>query len=338
MYHRQVDQINNSLKHTDKAIIALGCSFVQGQGAVDDILYEQYKWEYAELGRPLEIKLTDQEQKQLLRAYPSVQKGFDSKLDFTFMEYNNAFVNVLCKKYFNGSYVPINLGLRGCGNRATIKELYFQPGIDWDKIKEIIVIYCPSGLERFDFINDGWAEHFHWKCMWPHYKDMEPSARKTLWEGYNKTLWSEKFGIIEQIAHVQELLLWCKHKNAKLIITPGFDRRYTKSYFEEHLRNDIERNINGEFISESTKFFLGKDKTELLNMFPWENMFKPGGYDTFIDLVMAQEKTVDPSEHFFQFLGKGSPEGWVTSCSHPSAKAHDLFAKELYNYIINRSN
>ena len=43
MYQNQIKKINEQLKTTDKAIIALGCSFVQGQGAVNDELYTEYK-------------------------------------------------------------------------------------------------------------------------------------------------------------------------------------------------------------------------------------------------------------------------------------------------------
>ena len=35
-------------------------------------------------------------------------------------------------KYFAGkSHTPINLGIRGCGNRASIKELYMYPELDY---------------------------------------------------------------------------------------------------------------------------------------------------------------------------------------------------------------
>lgn len=333
MYYKQIEVINKQLKNTDKAIIALGCSFVQGQGAVNDELYTDYKWDYKGLGYPLELSVDSKEQKEILKKYPSVEKGHDGKLDFTFMEYDNAFVSVLCNKYFGGEYVPINLGIRGCGNRATIKELYFRPEIDWDRIKEIIVVYCPSGLERFDFVNDEWNDHFHWKCMWPHYQNMEPSDRQKLWEGYGKTVWSEKQGVIEQIANVQELMSWCKNKNAKLIITPSFDKRYTRKSFQEYLKMKMDRNMEGTVLSTGSSLFLDKAHSHLLDMFPWDNVFKPQGYETFIDLVLAQEKDVNKKDHFFQFLDKGSPDHWVTPCSHPSAKAHDLFAQELYNHI-----
>jgi hypothetical protein len=334
MYQNQIKKINEQLKTTDKAIIALGCSFVQGQGAVNDELYTEYKWTYPGLGAALEPQIDSSERTSILEKYPNVANGPDNKLDFTFMEYDNAFVNVLCKKYFSGKYVPINLGLRGCGNRATIKELYFHPEINWSKIKEIIVIYCPSGLERFDFINDQWSDHFHWKCMWPHYENVDGESRKKLWEGYNKTLWSDKQGALEQIAHVQELMLWCKAHNAKLIITPGFDRRYSKKEFERMIKSDINREVHTEQISNvRTPLLLSDEKKNLIDMFPWDNMFSPQGHSTFVDLVMGQETGIDKNNYFFQFLGSGSPNMWITPCAHPSAKAHDLFAKELFNHI-----
>lgn len=336
MYNTQILEINEDLERTGKVIIGLGCSFVQGQGAFNDELYDKYKWVYKGLGSPLEIDVTPEQQKEIFAKYPDVKAAPGSPLpfDFKFMEYRNTFVNVLCKKYFNGDYTPINLGIRGCGNRATIKELYFRPEIRWDLVKEVIVVYCPSGLERFDFVNDAWDEHFHWKAMWPHFENMEDSPRKKLWEGYGKTLWSTKFEVIEQVANVQELLTWCKLKNAKLIITPGFDRRYDKTTFKECLKTNIDRDMNGEITKPKSHFFKFNTDEYLADLWPWENMFEPGGYKTFVDLTMAQEPNLeDKMDHFFQFLGKGSPNGWVTPCSHPSAKAHDLFAEYLYKHI-----
>jgi hypothetical protein len=158
-----------------------------------------------------------------------------------------------------------------------------------------------------------------------------------LWEGYAKSLWSEKFGVIEQIGHVQELMLWCKSKNAKLIITPSFDRRYSKEHFKENLSLNLNRGYNpkeNERLIEKNNQVRGPHSDiELLNLFPWDNMFKPQNCETFADLSMAQEKLNDLNDHFFQFLGKGSPNKWITPCAHPSAKAHDLFAKLLYEHI-----
>ena len=142
--------------------------------------------------------LTSDDKKRLLDSYPDVtlSKG---TVDFLQHEYNNSFVNVLAKKYFNGDYAAINLGRTGCGNRATIKELHYYPDILWDDIEEHIVIYCPSGLERFDFIDDMWHDpnnHGRWKAMWPN-EMTEDSGRAKLWSGYRQHVHSDKYDVLE---------------------------------------------------------------------------------------------------------------------------------------------
>lgn len=336
MYYQQIEKINHDIDRTGRAIITLGCSFVQGQGAVNDELYTDYHWHFEKIGIPLELKVTEAQQQQILARYPNVRQG-PHGLDFTFMEYDNAFCNVLATKYFNQSYAAINLGIRGCGNRATIKELYFHPELHWDRLKEIIVVYCPSGLERFDFVNDSWQDHHHWQAMWPHYRDIEPGPRRLLWEGYARRIHSEKFEVIEQISHVQELLSWCQLKNARLIITSGFDRRYTREYFEDVLHSVYNRDKNGN-VTKKTRGQMNprwqEETSRLLELWPWQNMFSPAGTPTFVDLAMAQEFPDSwQAEHFFTYTGTGSKNNWITSCAHPSAKAHDLFAKYLYEHI-----
>jgi len=336
MYRSQVKEIIEDLKKTKKAIVAIGCSFVQGQGAVNDELYINYPWEFHK-GIPLDIQVSASEQATILKNYPLVGKSPNGKLDFTFMGYANSFVNILCKKYFNGTYTPINLGTRGCGNRGSIKELYFYPDIDWGTIDEIIVLYVPSGLERFDFINDQSDDHFNWKCMWPYYKDMPASGKRTLWEGYARTVSSDKFEVMEQLSHVQELVTWCNYNNAKLIVTPGFDRRYDEEYFRHCLASEVVRSGDEEFIKSSAPLFIqsATNKEHLIKLFPWDAMFKPDGFTTFVDLVISKEDIPNKHDHYNQFLGKGSPDRWITPCSHPSAKGHELFAQHLHNHILN---
>jgi len=348
MYYRQVPQINADIDRTRKAIVTLGCSFVQGQGAVDDSLYEEYEWDFYGVGVPITVKATLEQKKEIIKRYPNTEiTQFNDNIDFTFMEYDNAFGNVLAKKYFEGEYTSINLGIRGGGNRGTIKELYFHPEINWHKLDEIIVIYCPSGMERISFVSDEWREHNHWATMWPHYKNISSGARKILSEGYSKRLSSEKFEIIEQIANVQELLTWCKVKNAKLIITPAFSNQYTKEHFMQHLFIMHERDIEGNLLrsvpcaieckNDDTAQILAeqpfKETYGMMPLWPWENMFYPDEYPTFVELCMGQEFSDWKYQHFFEFNGSGSPKKWITPCAHPAAKGHDLFAKKLYEHI-----
>jgi hypothetical protein len=64
-------------------------------------------------------------------------------------------------------------------------------------------------------------------------------------------------------------------------------------------------------------------------------MFEPDDMPTFVDMTLKQEfKHTNPLKyHFWSFIGKGTPNNWLTPCAHPSAKAHDLFAKLLHEHL-----
>ena len=334
MYNSQIKQINKDLAKKGKAIVSIGCSFVQGQGAINDEIFDNYEFKNIH-GQPLHLA-NPKDAKSILSEYPSLSSTHEA-IDFTFMEYENAFVNQLATHELRGKYVPINFGQRGNGNRASIKELYFND-INWNFCREIIVIYCPSGIERFDFVNDTNRDHFRWVSMWPFDNDSK-GPEKELWQGYKEALYSDKMAIIEQIGHVQELMTWCRLHNAKLIITPGFDRRYDKEYFANELSMIVER-ISQEMTEYTKPSMFKKDPfvDRYLNLWPWDKMFKPMGYETFADLAINQEPDVEnKKELYFQFQGNRSPLGYITACSHPGQKAHALFAKCLAKHIKRES-
>ena len=339
MFDFKISEINDSIKKTRKAIVSLGCSFVQGHGAIDQKIYDSYKWRNDTAVSPYtEWDITDNEKAALLNEYNniSLHHNAEKTVDFSVHELENSFVEVLAKKYFNGKYTPINLGRSGCGNRAAIKELYFYPDLLWNELDEVIVIYCPSGAERFDFMHDEFHtlnNHSRWIAMWPHSDDVS-TPRNTLWKGYKDSLHSEKFEVLEQIAHIQELILWCKHMKAKLIIVPSFQRIYTRDYFTRSLSVKITRDGDRNLISSVKILKISKDILKMVDMWPWENMFYPQGLPTWMDLIMKQEHVNDYEEfYFWNYIGKGSPNKWVTPCAHPSVKAHDLFAKLLHQYM-----
>lgn len=339
MNFHKIDEINRNLKITKKAIISLGCSFVEGQGAIDQDIYERYTWSFVDYKGCMVPNINDKEIDKLIEenSILSVKNG---EIDWNLMEHKNAFVNVLCNQYFKGKYTPINLGFRGQGNRAAIKNLYFHPDIDWNLIEEMVVIYVPSGPERFDFINDEFVKNFFF-TIWP-FNKQKKGPKKSLSEGYAHAIYSEKFAILEQISNVIELENWCKINGAKLIITPGFDRSYVKETFYYKLNNVIKRDKERkvEYFSEeiSNKLGLYPKKSnyvdKITNMWPWNKMFYPQGAKTFIDLCLLQEKIVN--NDYSAFYGVGTPEKWLTVCGHPSAKSHDLFARELHNHLTNQ--
>jgi hypothetical protein len=74
--------------------------------------------------------------------------------------------------------------------------------------------------------------------------------------------------------------------------------------------------------------------TSSVDLWPWESMFRPEGDETFIDLLIKKEEPKDFSyKTIMDYFGNAGPNGWITSCAHPSAKGHDYFAKLLYEHI-----
>lgn len=342
MYGSLIPEINNDLKKTNKAIISLGCSFVQGHGAIDEHIYRNYKWEGSSVGHSVvHWKLNKEDEKRILQEYPELMIDVNGTINFSFHEHNNSFVNVLCKKYFNGEYTPINLGRSGNGNRATIKELYFYPDINWDDIKETIVIYCPTGGERVDFMDDMHFkpnDHPGWVTAWPNTADDGKGARNKLWSGIKESLNSVKFQILEQIAHVQELMLWCKYKNAKLIVVPAFMQHfYSREFFLKEINRVVFRkDVEGlQKITDSNEY--DKSLEKVVDMWPWSNMFSPDNTPSFADYCLQQEfGSWQAAPYFYTYLGKGSPDLWISPCCHPSKKSHDAFAKVLHKHIMEK--
>lgn len=338
MFKELIPSINNDIRRNKKAIISLGCSFVQGQGAIAQEIYDNYKWNSTFGNSAISWSFNDTEKKEIRLTYPEIKFYSDrNDADFVYHENKNSFVNVLCKKYFNNEYAAINLGIAGCGNRATIKELYYYPDILWNEIEEFIVIYCPSGAERFDFINDTTHDlnnHGRWISIWPTKID-EDSPRAELWNGYKTSVHSQKHEILEQISHIQELLLWCKYKNAKLIITPSFSRSYRREIFRESLRDQISRTPTTKLINVDKLHFLENDVKSIIDMWPWEKMFYPDNCPTFVDLIMKNEfpNSWEKKEYFYNYMGTGSPGKLITPCAHPSVIGHDLFAQHLHKHI-----
>jgi hypothetical protein len=341
MYYEFIDNINRQIKKNKKAIISLGCSFVEAQGAIDQELYDRLGWDMLETGKPMVPKLNKKEFAKLLFSYKDVSYDVSSNIwDFTKMEYKNSFVHVLCNNFLEGKYTPINLGLRGRGNRASIRSLYLWPQIRWDLLEEIIVIYCPSGQERFDFINDKFDSNGQYVGIWPHYNDIkEEGPRKDLWKGYGEGIYSTKTAVLEQITNFVEIQNWCKLHNAKLIVTPAFESYNEHAFFNELnqtiIRDHTQKRIKKLMIKGEPKEKINHYK-KLIEQVEWKNFFKPQDCETFIELCLKQENL--QHRHFWQFNGIGTPDRWVTKCAHPSAKAHKLFAKELHKHIFKITN
>jgi hypothetical protein len=293
MYRWQYKDAN--ITKDSKIIIGLGDSFTQGQGACDVHIWEKYNWNLKEM------------------------QGKYEK-DILPYEYEGSWVNQLCKNHMP-NWTPINLGMRGCGNRATIKELYLHPELGIEKSKEKIVIFAITGLERFDFINKSFCDHHHFFAMWPS-PWSDGVTNKKLWEAYYENIYDDRFAAIELLLNIQEVQTWCKAHNAKFILCSAFDNRLNKKHFIEHLENK-----NNHLTA------------ELINLINWNDIFRPQGFENFTDMLVHHEKRDDLKGGGFYMWAheqkQGTPEGYFTPCAHPSYKGHALIAKSIYDYINN---
>jgi len=347
MYSELIPKINEGIIKNKKVIVTIGCSFVEGQGALDQYLWDTY-WREGVVNTAKDWVFSAEQKAEITKLFPDIfYNNHYQKLNFYVHESNNSFGSILCKKYFENQYTHINLGRRGCGNKSSIKDLYFYPDILWDSIEEIIVIYCPTSAERYDFIDDTHSYNYlngvgRWVAIWPGGYEKPPpytensEPKNIISYGLNQAVYSFKSSVIEQITHVQELLLWCKYKKAKLIITPAFTGHfYTQDQFGKYLNTNIKRNFYCEKISEKPLDLDQKLVDKFTNLWPWDSMFYPDNNMSLSDLAMSQESDIKiRSVFFYEFMGKGTPDKWITPCAHLSVKAHDLFAKHLYKHII----
>lgn len=282
---------------TKKYIIGIGCSWTQGEGGYTEEVWKSHG------GR--------------------VQIRFKSDHYLRSMEHENSWVNVLCRDYFP-EYTPMNLGVRGIGNSAAVKQLYFCDKIDYSNSTGIIVLML-SGFERFsvfnqapysdddedDYYSNNEYRHYKWRTSWP-----VPNEGDKLNEVYARELWSEQFVASNQMMSLLELQSFAKAHNYKLVICNAFNQR------EEGI----------------IQYF--KDYTgSLTNKFNWETyLHNTTDYVAFVQKLVELDKLI-PAEHWGGFHQYYSSRNWpakyLTNCegAHPTIEGYKIIGAELAKFI-----
>lgn len=298
--------IIRKLTPNSKVIIGIGDSFTQGQGACSSDIWEKYDWDMK-----------------------NVPESDEIMVDTIF--YENSWVNQLCKNHLT-DYIPINFGMVGRGNRASVKQLSMHPAFKFDTIKEKIVIFMLTGMERFDFVHKNLNQHVHFKTMWP--TDSYVGEDGPLWKEYLNCVWSERSATIELILNIHEAQTWCKANDAKLILMSAFSTDYNSETFY--------KKIKGEKTKENYLYGNVHYLNELMSMINWDLFLRPDGYNCVADLLCHLEGRddligVESSAKYYdyayssKFMSKG---GYITPCAHPSIEGHKEVAKSIYDYII----
>lgn len=281
MYDKLIPNIDNE----SNLIIGLGDSFTQGVGSWSKETYKEYGGfiDPLRIPRHLEIEM-----------------------------YKYSWVSQLCLNHLH-DHTPVNLGVLGKGNRASVKELYLNPKIKMDTAKKATLILMLSGIERFDFINREFSEHHHFFAMWPNPWDKN-TTHKQLWEAYARDIWSEKFVCLEALLNIKEAETIAKANGWNFIVASAFDQRVTKENFIDKV---------------------GKENLDLINSIPWDKFLYPQGCKSFMQLLLrydGREELADGA--FYDYYSKlKEPTEYITNCMHPTREGYSIMAQEIYNFM-----
>lgn len=283
------DKIIPTITEESKLIIGLGDSFTQGVGSWSK---ETYK-EYGGFIDPLKIP---------------------HSLEIEMYEYS--WVHQLCRNHLP-DYTPVNLGVLGKGNRASVKELYLNPKIQMHLAKEVTVVLMLSGIERFDFISRDFNEHHHFFAMWPNPWDKN-TTHKQLWEVYARDIWSDKFVCLEVLLNIREAEMFCKAMGWNFIVASAFDQRVTRENFIRHV---------------------GDIHMDLIDTMPWDKFLYPQGKKSFMELLLTYDGRPELAEGaFYDYYSKlKEPTEYITNCMHPTREGYRIMASEIYDFMKSKN-
>lgn len=264
-----------------KYIIGTGCSWTMGEGAYPDSVWEMYQG----------------------RVHRRADKNIVEPL-----EKENNWVNVLARDYMPG-YIPINLGKKGIGNRAAVKQLYVNQQVNWDEDEGIIVLML-SGLDRFDFMVAPEQTY----TMWPY--DRTPIAnsnRTILWNTYGEEVWSPTMAAMELFFNIREAEMFVSKTNFKLVIANAFYHESIPKTIYDLLGLDYYNQINWDrFVQKQSKHC-----AFVYDFVEMDNAIAKKDWDNYHQLYTKMDW----------------PKKYLTNDIHPTIEGYRYIAQRLYNFI-----
>lgn len=281
----------------NKYIIGLGCSWTQGEGGYPEEIWKSHNGRVQVRGR--------------------------SDYYLRKIEHENSWVNVLCRDHFT-DHIPMNLGVRGIGNRAAVYQLYFCDKIDWENSTGIIVLML-SGFERLDLFNnnpyrDDQEDDFYSNNDFAHYKYRTAwpidSPTDKFFNFYGRELWSEQFVAVGQMMALLDLQVFAKAYNFKIVVANAFNQR--QEGIIQYLRNNA---------------------GSLVDKFDWTSyLHNTTPYTCFTQKLVELDGLMDPQHWggFHNFYHKRDwPAKYLTNCegAHPTLEGYKVIGEELAKFI-----
>ena len=352
-FTRNIESVNFDLNRTNKLIISIGDSFTYGDSAWDDELILKYPPQY--INYKIGYENYDKGTLKIINEmYPNTTYFQNGILNFELMFQSNCFSSLLFNK-LNNEWTVLNLGVKARGNFSAVSSL-FLTDVDWEKVKELIVIYMPSSMNRVDMINDNLyldenmvVQNF-FVTAWPSsestrlFRESNEVVSKnhgpntSPWnlfqDSIHDAVWSTKYEIHKTILEFQFLQNFVDSKNGRLFVIPAFSKEYNKDYFYKEINQNVIRNpITRELVDIQDITPKSDYLNKLVGKIKWEKFHYPENKPSFYHYALSQSEPYENVD-MLNLIGRFSKDNWIMPCGHPSAKSHKLIS----NYILNIIN
>ena len=328
---KNVDYINQDLKRTRKAIVVLGCSFADGQGSISEEIIQTLTPKYNPLDNVFDYNSKQIDIEKLcelaIKYHLPINYGNNDKtynVGIYRSELNNSWGSKL-SKMFNDEYTIVNFADRGAGNNCAIKKMHRYP-IDWDLCDEVIVLWSVCDYTRWGFLH---GNNLNFNEITGDYRTMWWTDNKdaTDLNGlFSKEFLGPMFYITEYLENCSNVKTWCKQFNKQnIVVMPAF------STLPENAPTMEWHYFLSQVALKSSKNIAKGMKAKLLTEYVWD----VNGKETLVDLLLEKEDLLEGSWHHIvnDIKGKGTKNGWISPCTHPTNKAQTLISELLYDHL-----
>jgi hypothetical protein len=258
-----------------KVIVGIGDSWTQGQGGVPYRFFEEWG------GR---VDRSDNETEPKLLKY----------------ELENSWVNVLTRDYFK-DHVPINLGMRGYGNRGAVKNLYHYPLPE--NITGGCMVFMLSSRIRFDIVAPtGYTQYRRrFRTYYPHGGDNKEKPGE---ENWYRLEYTEYLAKVETLHNILEAQMIAKLNNLEFYFASAF-----------------------EFMDDLTA--LPDEHYNLSMQINWDRYLTPNtNYYQFLNNLNNT-----PDRTWNDYTNMPYPDTYITNCVHPTIEGYKAIAQDLSTKI-----
>lgn len=340
---KDVSQINQDLRRTRKALIILGCSFADGQGAIPTYIIDQLTPTYHPIDNALDYTCegyTDQEIGDLAVEHklPVLLERRNQK-SLTCSVYHTEIHNswgAQVGRLLNDEYTVINCADRGAGNNSAISKLYRYP-IEWDQCDEVLVVWSVCDYTRWSMLHSlnlernlmtGDSRTFWWIHQKP--GPTAPASQQLNWQ-FSQQMYSTALFFIDQyVDNCVQLKTWTKQfKKSNMVLIPAFSQL-----------PELDPGMEWHYYLSEIASKSGKDLAKIIkNSILTEHVWDVDGHDDLAKLCLAMSTQEHNNNYadWFHFSKKNS-EGavgntWITPCNHPTYIAQREIAQRLHKHL-----